>query len=152
MPLAVTMASAPIFGAHWSDDRARMFYHSSSYTANPIACAAAAANLAVWREEPVQERIDLLAARQAEGLAKLGALPGVSNPRQCGTIVAIDIGGGAEGYLSTQAPRLLRFFRENDVLLRPLGNTVYAMPPFCIEEADLRRVHEVMAGAAESSP
>lgn len=147
MPLAVTMASAPIFEAHWSEDRARMFYHSSSYTANPIACAAAAANLGIWREEPVQERIDLLAARQAEGLLRLSHLSGVTNPRQRGTIIAIDVGGGAEGYLSALAPRLLRYFRENDVLLRPLGNTVYAMPPYCIGKDDLARVHEVMGEA-----
>jgi adenosylmethionine-8-amino-7-oxononanoate aminotransferase len=152
MPLAVTMAAAPLFEAHWSTDRARMFYHSSSYTANPIACAAAAANLAVWREEPVQERIDALAARQAAGLARLSDLPGVSNPRQCGTIIAMDLGGSSQGYLSSQAPRLLRFFRENDVLLRPLGNTVYVMPPNGIEEADLARVHDVIAQAVETSP
>src|SRR3546814_4894098 len=53
MPLAVTLASEAIFAAHYSEDRADLFYHSSSYTANPIACAAAAANLAIWREEDV---------------------------------------------------------------------------------------------------
>ena len=147
IPLAVTMAKAPLFEAHWSTDRARMFYHSSSYTANPIACAAAAANLAIWREEPVQERIDRLAARQAEGLASLAMVPGITNPRQCGTIIAVDYAGGGEGYLSDLAPKLLRFFRERDVLLRPLGSTVYVMPPYCIEDADLQRVHEVMAEA-----
>ena len=57
LPLAVTMASEEIYAAHLSNDRARMFYHSSSYTANPIACAAANANLTIWREEPVQARI-----------------------------------------------------------------------------------------------
>ena len=51
LPLAVTMATDAIYDAHWSNDRAKMFFHSSSYTANPIACAAANANLAVWREE-----------------------------------------------------------------------------------------------------
>lgn len=147
IPLAVTMAKAPLFEAHWSTDRAQMFYHSSSYTANPIACAAAAANLAIWREEPVQERIDRLIARQAEGLARLAAVPGITNPRQCGTIIAVDYAGSGEGYLSDLAPKLLRFFRERDVLLRPLGSTVYAMPPYCIEDADLQRVHEVMAEA-----
>jgi adenosylmethionine-8-amino-7-oxononanoate aminotransferase len=62
MPLAVTLASEAIYDAHYSTDRARTFYHSSSYTANPIACAAACANLAIWREEPVEQRIAALAA------------------------------------------------------------------------------------------
>ena len=148
LPLAVTLASAAIYDAHWSTDRAKTFYHSSSYTANPIACAAALANLAVWREEPVMERIAALAERQAEGLAMLARVPGIANPRQCGTIIAVDYEGGGEGYLSDLGPRLMAFFRERDVLLRPLGNTVYVMPPYSIEEVDLNRVHKAMAQAA----
>src|SRR3546814_5126725 len=58
IPLAVTLCAEPIFAAHLSTDRARLFYHSSSYTANPIACAAANANLEIWDDEPVQARID----------------------------------------------------------------------------------------------
>ena len=70
MPLAVTLATAPIFDAHYSSDRAQMFFHSSSYTANPIACAAANANLAIWREEPVLERIAGLADARGGGLRR----------------------------------------------------------------------------------
>ncbi len=148
MPLAVTMASAAIYDAHWSKDRAQMFYHSSSYTANPIACVAANANLAVWRDEPVRERITTLAQRQAEGLAMLAQVSGITNPRQCGTIIAVDYTGGGEGYLSGLGPKLSAFFRDRDLLLRPLGNTVYVMPPYCIEPDDLARVHQAMADAA----
>ncbi|PNA51947.1 adenosylmethionine--8-amino-7-oxononanoate aminotransferase BioA, partial [Pseudomonas sp. MPR-R5B] len=79
VPLAVTMASEAIYDAHLSTDRARMFFHSSSYTANPIACAAANANLAIWREEPVRDRIAALAARQRVRLDRLAALPGFTN-------------------------------------------------------------------------
>jgi adenosylmethionine---8-amino-7-oxononanoate aminotransferase len=143
IPLAVTMASQPIFEAHCSSDRARMFFHSSSYTANPIACAAANANLAIWREEPVAERIAALAARQAERLAELARHPAVRQPRQMGTIAAFDV-GEADGYLSDLAPRMLAMFRERDVLLRPLGNTVYVMPPYCITAAQLDRVYAVI--------
>lgn len=141
MPLAVTMAQEPIFEAHRSTDRARMFYHSSSYTANPIACAAACANLAIWREEPVAERIATLGLWQEAWLARIAALPGVRNTRRCGTIAAFEIDDPAGGYLSTLAPRLMAMFREAGVLLRPLGNTVYVMPPYCIDEADLASVY-----------
>lgn len=149
MPLAVTLASEAIYDAHWSTDRARTFYHSSSYTANPIACAAALANLAVWREEPVAERIATLAQRQAAGLARLAGVPGVANARQCGTIIAVDYEGSGSGYLAGLGPKLLAFFREQDLLVRPLGNTAYVMPPYCIEAEDLTRVHEALAEAAE---
>lgn len=148
MPLAVTLASEAIYDAHWSTDRTKTFYHSSSYTANPIGCAAALANLEIWREEPVAERIAALAERQAGGLANLAQVPGIADPRQCGTIIAIDYEGGGEGYLAGLGPRLLAFFRECDLLVRPLGNTAYVMPPYCIEAADLARVHDALAEAA----
>lgn len=151
VPLAVTMASEAVFEAHWSADRARMFFHSSSYTANPIACAAANANLAIWREEPVPDRIAGLAARQAAWLDKLGRFCHFSNPRQCGTIAAIDLNtAGGGGYLDSLAPDLMAFFRERDVLLRPLGNTVYVMPPYCITDDQLAEVWNAIGEAVIS--
>lgn len=151
VPLAVTMASEPIFEAHWSTDRARMFFHSSSYTANPIACAAANANLAIWREEPVLERVADLAGRQAAWLEKLGAFCHFDNARQCGTIAALDLKtSGQGGYLDTLAPDLMAFFRERDVLLRPLGNTVYVMPPYCITDDQLAHVWNAVGEAVIS--
>jgi len=150
MPLAVTLAQEPIFAAHWSTDRARMFYHSSSYTANPIACAAAAANLQIWGEEPVRERIATLGERQQALIDSLSTLPGVSNARRCGTIAAIDIEVADGGYLSALAPRLMASFREAGVLLRPLGNTVYVMPPYCIDADDLTTVHDAIAETVAS--
>jgi adenosylmethionine-8-amino-7-oxononanoate aminotransferase len=145
VPLAVTMASEPIFAAHRSTDRGRMFFHSSSYTANPIACAAAAANLAIWREEPVRKRIQRLGAWQQQQVV---ALDGVRNARVLGTIAAFDVGAG-EGYLADIAPRMMAYFREQDVLLRPLGDTVYVMPPYCIDESDLVRVYAAISGMLE---
>lgn len=144
MPLAVTMASEPIFAAHYSTDRAKMFFHSSSYTANPVACAAAAANLAIWRKEPVLARIAHLSRMQEQRLARLAEKAVILNSRQCGTIAAFDVPGG-KGYLADIAPRLLAFFREHDVLLRPLGNTVYVMPPYCITAQELDRVYATIA-------
>ena len=149
MPLAVTMASEAIWDAHFSTDRSRTFYHSSSYTANPIACAAANANLAIWREEPVLGRIADLAARQAQHLARMENHPAVSNARQCGTIAALELGETAGSYLSDLGPRLLKRFRAADLLLRPLGNTVYVMPPYCITPDQLARVWSEIGAAAD---
>jgi adenosylmethionine-8-amino-7-oxononanoate aminotransferase len=146
VPLAVTMATAEIFEAHRSDDRARMFFHSSSYTANPIACAAAVANLEIWRDEPVLERVADLGERQA---TRLEALTGVTGKRRIGTITAMEMPVSDHGYLATIGPELLRHFRERDVLLRPLGNTVYVMPPYCIEDEDLDAVYAAIAAFVE---
>lgn len=150
LPLAVTLCIEPIFAAHWSTDRAKTFYHSSSYTANPIACAAANANLEIWRDEPVQQRIDALAVAQGAHLSMLGHDPRVANPRQLGTIAAFDIHAPDGGYLSNLAPRLIAFYRDHGVLLRPLGNTVYVMPPYCIEPDELAQVWNAIAASLDA--
>ena len=146
VPLAVTLASRPVYDAHLSQDRARMFFHSSSYTANPIACAAALANLDIWRDEPVLDRIAKLAERQQ---LRLESLPPVArNARRMGTIAAFEFGPDDPDYMSGLGPRLLAFFGERDLLLRPLGNTIYVMPPYCIDDDDLDRIYDAIAEAA----
>lgn len=149
LPLAVTMASEAIYESHYAPDRSKTFFHSSSYTANAIACAAAVANLGVWRDEPVQQRIDTLAARQTAGAAMLANVAGVENVRQCGTILALDYRVPQGGYLSGLQPRLLAFFRERGLLIRPLGNTAYLMPPYSITQDDLTSCHQALAEAVE---
>ncbi len=150
IPLAVTMASEPVYQAHYGPDRATMFFHSSSYTANPIACAAANANLAIWREEPVAERIMSLTRRQAAQLAALATHRRVANARQLGTITAFELDGD-EGYLSDRAPRLLARFREAGLLLRPLGSTLYVMPPYCIDDRDLDAIYAALGEACDDA-
>lgn len=150
LPLAVTMAIEPIYEAHYSFDRSRMFFHSSSYTANPVACAAAAANIAIWEEEPVLARITDLAARQRAQCDQIRTLRGINNARTLGTIVAVDVGSGTDGYLSNVAPQLIRYFNDQNLLLRPLGSTVYVMPPYCVSDADLNQIYAAVAEAAET--
>jgi adenosylmethionine-8-amino-7-oxononanoate aminotransferase len=147
LPLAVTLASAAIFESHRSTDRSRAFFHSSSYTANPIACAAAAANLAIWRDEDVLGRVHAVGAMMDGHLAGLAALPAFENPRRIGAVSAIDIKVGDAGYLSDIAPRLRAFFLERAILLRPLGNTIYVMPPYCIDAEQLSHVFDAIAEA-----
>lgn len=149
IPLAATLAIVPIFEAHLSTDRARLFYHSSSYTANAIACAAAAANLAIWQEEDVLGRIAALADAIATRLALLTQHPAFANPRQLGTIAAIDLIAPDAGYLSDLGPRLRAFFLEWGILLRPLGNTIYLMPPYCLDADQLDRLFAALAAAGD---
>ncbi len=150
VPLAVTMATPAIFNAHFSTDRTKTFFHSSSYTANPIACAAALANVDIWQNEPVLDRIATLSERQSAGLKQLAAISGIINPRQCGTMIAVDFSVSAHpGYMSNIGPSLLAFFIEHNLLLRPLGNTVYIMPPYCIDNDALTKIYNIIGQAAE---
>lgn len=147
IPLAVTLATKEIFDAHLSDDRARMFFHSSSYTANPIACAAANANLAIWRDEPVRQQVLELGVRQQHRLDRLDH-PAIVGKRRLGTIVAMEFVDPYGDYLSAMGPLLGKFFRQRGLLLRPMGNTVYVMPPYCIDDEDLDAIYEAILLAA----
>lgn len=149
LPLAATLCQERFFGAHYSNDRSRTFFHSSSYTANPIACAAAFANTQVWKNEPVQSRIDTIAAAHTGHIERLAKDPRFINPRTSGTIAAIDIRVGDEGYLSEAGPKLYRHFIEHGVLLRPLGNTLYILPPYCVSDTDLEEIYNVISSAPD---
>ena len=148
LPLAVTLCRREIFQAHYAADRRRTFFHSSSFTANPIACAAALANLNIWETEPVRERILALTALQADHLIRFRDDARFENARQTGTITAMDLKADDPGYLSKLGPSLQKGFREARVLLRPLGNTIYVLPPYCVTRDDLDVVYEAIAAAA----
>jgi adenosylmethionine-8-amino-7-oxononanoate aminotransferase len=145
LPLAVTLCRRAIFEAHYDDDRRKTFFHSSSYTANPIACAAALANLRVWQSEPVMQRISALAAVHAKALDRFRDDARFENVRQLGTIAALDLAVGDAGYLADIGPRLYRHFLSLGMLVRPLGNTVYLMPPYCSTADELGAIYDAIA-------
>lgn len=152
LPLAATLASAALFDAHYSEDRSRTFFHSSSYTANPIACAAALANVEVWRSEPVLERIAALAAAQQTQVERLGADSRFEGVRACGTIGAVDVRADGAGYLAEVGLRLRAAFLQRNILLRPLGNVVYVLPPYCISAEELESVYRLIAEVSRLLP
>ncbi|QSZ59507.1 adenosylmethionine--8-amino-7-oxononanoate transaminase [Rhizobium sp. ZX09] len=148
LPLAATLCSAKIFDAHFSTDRRKTFFHSSSYTANPIACAAAVANLQVWRDEPVLQRIGQVQQALGDNIRRFADDGRFANIRQAGTIAALDLVVPAGGYLSAAGPRMRQLFRERGFLIRPLGNVLYLMPPYCSTPDDLTRAFDVIGEVA----
>ncbi len=145
LPLSAVLTTAEIYDAFYAEYAAgKAFLHSHSYTGNPIACRAALATLSVLENEPVLERNHALAAHIAKCLAPLAAHPHVADVRQTGMIAAIEmVKDKATGEPFHPAERRgLRVYRhglERGVVLRPLGNVVYFMPPYCItpDEVDL---------------
>ena len=148
LPLAATLCTAEIFDAHYSTDRSRTFFHSSSFTANPIACAAGVANLKIWREEQVGARIAALGRLQEERLGFFRTDARFENVRRMGTITAMELKVPDPGYLAGLGPELTAFFHDRGILLRPLGNTIYVMPPYCVTGAELDRIYAAIAQAA----
>ncbi len=142
LPMGATVCGQEIYNAFYHEERSKMFFHSSSFTGNPLACVAAAAALDIWAEEPVAERLQFIAASHEKAQHKFAARDDVENIRQCGTILALDVKAQSEGYLSTLGPRLYQIFLEEGVLLRPLGNTVYILPPYCVTNEDLEKLYD----------
>jgi adenosylmethionine-8-amino-7-oxononanoate aminotransferase len=144
LPLAATFATDRVRDEFKGGDRARAFFHGHSYTANPIACAAANASLQIFENEPVFERIGAIENVHAARLPTFAALPAVADVRQIGTVAAIELNVPDAGYLSSLRPRLYEFFLSRGVLLRPLGNVVYILPPYVITPDQLNFVYDVI--------
>lgn len=149
LPLAVTLCRADIYNAHYSSDRSRTFFHSSSYTANPVACAAARANLEL-RQHGTSERVASVAAMQERLIVPFRADARFEHVRRTGTITALDLKANDAGYLAGIGPKLQAFFERRNLLLRPLGNTIYVMPPYCVTEADLNEIYAGIREAADA--
>jgi adenosylmethionine-8-amino-7-oxononanoate aminotransferase len=149
VPLGATLATEALFDAFSSDDRTKTLFHGHSFTANPIACAAARASIAMLDEagRAPRQRIE-----QAHCAAKssLAAVSRVQNVRVLGTVLALEVMANRSGYLSDVGPSLRRFALERNVLIRPLGNTVYVLPPYCSTESDLAAAYSAIADFAEA--
>jgi adenosylmethionine---8-amino-7-oxononanoate aminotransferase len=152
LPLAVTLCRAEIFDAHYSSDRTRTFFHSSSYTANPVACAAAKANLDLWQDPQTLTRVASVAAMQEQAIAPFRTDPRFRDVRRTGTITALELDVPDSGYLAGIGPKLQAFFSDRNLLLRPLGNTIYVMPPYCVTAADLHEIYAAIDAAADALP
>jgi adenosylmethionine-8-amino-7-oxononanoate aminotransferase len=137
LPLGATLCSERIHEAFLSEDRQRTFFHGHSYTANPLACAAALASLDVFNAEPVFERIASITDYHRQRLERLRGHPRVGDCRQIGTVAAIELRDGDAGYLSSIGPKLQRYYLEHGVVLRPLGPVVYVLPPYCTSPESL---------------
>ena len=144
LPLAATLTTDRVHDAFTGGDRARTFFHGHSYTANPIACAAANANLHIFETEPVFESIAAIEKVHAERLPAFAAHPFVLDVRHIGSVAAIELKVPDAGYLSTLRPRLYEFYLNRGVLLRPLGNVVYILPPYVITPSQLGDVYDVI--------
>jgi adenosylmethionine-8-amino-7-oxononanoate aminotransferase len=141
LPLAVTATTEAIFNAFWDDDRAKAFFHGHSYTANPLGCAVALASLDLFRSEGILGRVQGLESLLRQRLEPLRKEAIVGDVRVIGGVGAIEIvndkASRAGGYLDEIGPTLAQSFIERGLLLRPLGNIVYFMPPYVITDEEV---------------
>jgi len=148
VPLGATLATNELFDSFKSKDRTKTLFHGHSYTANPIACAAGIASLALLDENSVERRREIGWSHRAAATG-LQLIEGIRNVRVLGTVMALDLVARDTGYLSKIGPALGRFALDRGVLLRPLGDTVYILPPYCATDDDLARAYDVIADFME---
>jgi adenosylmethionine-8-amino-7-oxononanoate aminotransferase len=150
LPLGATCTTDAVYEAFLSDDRARTFFHGHSFTANPLACAVALASLDLFETEGTLDRVARLEKQLRSLLPPLAQLPLVGDVRVIGGVGAIELVGdkntrAAGGYLDHIGPKLAAAFLDRGLLLRPLGNVVYFMPPYVITEGETARAVEQIA-------
>ena len=156
LPLAAVLATQHLYEAFLDDSRERAFLHSHSYTGNPIACAAALATLDRFAREPVIENNRALAARLARLASPYAHHPHVADLRQTGMVLAIELVAdrGTRAPFPAAERRGQRAYRralEVGAVLRPLGDILYWMPPYCLGEAELERLVEATDAAIEAA-
>lgn len=138
LPLGVTACTERIYEAFVQDDKLKTFFHGHSFTANPLACASAVASLELLLTDACAASIQRIASFNKELAADLATrqLP-IRNLRTLGTILAYELDEGRDEYLNNSGTQVGRRAMENGVYIRPLGNTVYIMPPYCLDRSEL---------------
>jgi adenosylmethionine-8-amino-7-oxononanoate aminotransferase len=145
MPLSLTTCKQFIFEQFLSNDKLKTFYHGHSYTGNPTACAAALASLDLMEEAVFQSNIQRVHQQHLQFYEQLKSLINVKNARVTGTILAFEVISHAEeGYFNEIKEQLYSAFIAQKIILRPLGNTVYILPPYVITNEQLQKVYKVI--------
>jgi adenosylmethionine-8-amino-7-oxononanoate aminotransferase len=157
LPMSAVLTTAAVYEAFLDpDSRERAFLHSHSYTGNPLGCAAALAVLGIFESEPVLQRNAATARRMAELAAPFVEHPNVAEVRQTGMILAIELVAdkASRRPFAPAEKRGLRAYRralEEGVVLRPLGEVLYWMPPYCIDEPALQQLARATGAAIEAA-
>lgn len=143
LPFAATTCTQQIYDAFLSEERAKMLFHGHSYTGNALGCAAALASLDVFDMDNTWQHITRIIAQHSTFAASIANHTSVTDVRQTGTILAIELKTDT-GYLSSIRDKAYSYFIQRGILIRPLGNIIYLLPPYCITNGDLDLIYDTM--------
>jgi adenosylmethionine-8-amino-7-oxononanoate aminotransferase len=142
LPLGVTTCCDEIQKAYLSSDPKSTFFHGHSYTANPVACAAANASFDLLIQKVCQENIERISSQNKQFLTDIQNHRNVREVRAYGTILAIEVRTAEDSsYFNNLKHVIYKYFLARNILLRPLGNVVYIVPPYIIADADLQNIY-----------
>jgi adenosylmethionine-8-amino-7-oxononanoate aminotransferase len=150
IPMSITTFTQEIFDAFYDEDINKALFHGHTFTANPTGCAAALASIALLQTQEMQDNIARINKNHLAFQKYIESHPKIKTTRVLGVIFALEIKTeGAASYYGTLRNKLYNFFIENGVVLRPVGNIVYVLPPYVITDAQLRKVYQVVENALE---
>ncbi len=150
MPLGVTACKQFIYDAFLSDDKRKTFFHGHSFTANPLACSAANASLDLFEKENTFEKIKIISQLNIAFAQNISTHSKVKEVRVIGTILAVEINTGDKSdYLNEIKHFLFPYFLKHGIIVRPLGNIVYIVPPYCITEEELNYIYQIIKNCLE---
>ncbi|WP_310377272.1 adenosylmethionine--8-amino-7-oxononanoate transaminase [Flavobacterium sp.] len=150
IPMAITTFTQEIFNAFYDDDINKALFHGHTFTANPTGCAAALASLELLQTNEMQENIARVNKSHLEFQKHIESHPKVTTTRVLGVIFALEIQTESDAsYYGTLRNKLYDFFIENGIIIRPVGNIVYVLPPYIISDEQLQKVYEVVEKALE---
>jgi adenosylmethionine-8-amino-7-oxononanoate aminotransferase len=150
IPMAITTFTAAIFDAFYDDDINKALFHGHTFTANPTGCAAALASLELLKTAEMQAHILRVNKKHLDFQKQIETHPKVLTTRVLGVIFALEIKTkDNESYYGTMRNKLYAFFIENGIVMRPIGNIIYILPPYIITDAQLQKVYQVVKEALE---
>ena len=150
MALGLTTCTQQIYDAFLSDDKLKTLFHGHSYTANPVACSAALASLDITLQDTTMQNIQRIAAMHSGFALKIKDHPKIRTIRQTGTIIAMEWEiGDNTSYFSSLRDKLYQYFLNAGIIMRPLGNIIYILPPYCITDEELNYIYSKIEQALE---
>lgn len=150
IPMAITTFTQELFDGFYSDDINKALFHGHTFTANPTGCAAALASIELLQTQEMQDNIARINNRHLEFESKIKDHPKVATTRVLGVIFALEIKTGSEAsYYGTLRNKLYNFFIQNGVIMRPVGNIVYILPPYIMTDGQLDKVYKTITKALE---
>ena len=141
MPLGITATTQHLFDAFYDDDKTKMLYHGHSFTANPTICAAALASLDLLLNEGCEADRYRIASAHAAFAETIDNHSLIADIRQTGTIIAIELKTDVPSYHNSLRDVMYRFFLDRKIIMRPLGNIIYLIPPYCITNEELGYIY-----------
>ncbi|MCL6293681.1 adenosylmethionine--8-amino-7-oxononanoate transaminase [Jejuia spongiicola] len=149
IPMAITSCTQDVYDAFLSNDMAKGFFHCHTYSANPVACAAAIAGIELLTSQEIQDNIKSIMNAHSTFEKHIQNHPKVKTTRHLGVIFALDLNTKMERYGDLR-DKLLKFFMDRGVFLRPLGNTIYIQVPYVITDIELQKVYQVIEDVLET--